>query len=123
MLIRARTVERHALRGLLGGPLAASVSGEAGLRRRGLDANRRVVRCTQWRTRPTFRCEEAPWDVVGECAVDPSEPGPARALVAMTRWLTFRGWFQARLPTDPDPFDEPRGISGYAWALPGEPDL
>src|SRR5438067_16813 len=37
--------------------------------------------------------------------------------------LGFSGWFQVRLATDPDPCDEPRGVSGYSWALPGEPDL
>jgi hypothetical protein len=38
-------------------------------------------------------------------------------------WLHFAGWFQCRLATDPDPCDEPRGVSGYAQALSGEPDL
>jgi hypothetical protein len=38
-------------------------------------------------------------------------------------WLRFRGWFQCRLATDPDPYDEPRGVGGYVRALPGEPDL
>lgn len=38
-------------------------------------------------------------------------------------WLHFGGWFQCRLPTDPDPADEPRGVSGYAHAAAGEPDL
>jgi hypothetical protein len=28
-----------------------------------------------------------------------------------------------RVPTDPDPYDEPRGISGYTFAFAGEPDL
>jgi hypothetical protein len=37
--------------------------------------------------------------------------------------LDFEGWFQCRLPTDPDPTDEPRGVSGFTFALPGEPDL
>jgi hypothetical protein len=37
--------------------------------------------------------------------------------------LEFRGWFQCRLATDPDPYDEPRGVSGYAHAYAGEPDL
>jgi hypothetical protein len=37
--------------------------------------------------------------------------------------LKFRGWFQCRLPTDPDPSDEPRGVSGFTYAAPGEPDL
>jgi hypothetical protein len=37
--------------------------------------------------------------------------------------LRFRGWFQCRLATDPDPYDEPRGVSGYVQAYVGEPDL
>jgi hypothetical protein len=37
--------------------------------------------------------------------------------------LTFSGWCQLRLPTDPDPTDELRGISGYTFAFAGEPDL
>ncbi|MCW5514732.1 hypothetical protein [Muriicola sp. Z0-33] len=37
--------------------------------------------------------------------------------------IKFQGWFQVRLATDPDPSDEPRGISGYMFALPNEPDL
>ena len=37
--------------------------------------------------------------------------------------LRFRGWFQCRLATDPDPYDEPRGVSGYVHAYAGEPDL
>jgi hypothetical protein len=37
--------------------------------------------------------------------------------------LEFEGWCSLRLPTDPDPSDEPRGISGYTFAFAGEPDL
>lgn len=37
--------------------------------------------------------------------------------------LDFEGWFQCRLATDPDPTDEPRGVSGWTFALAGEPDL
>ncbi len=37
--------------------------------------------------------------------------------------IHFQGWYQVRLATDPDPFDEKRGISGPTCALPGEPDL
>jgi len=37
--------------------------------------------------------------------------------------LRFEGWFQCRLATDPDPADEPRGVSGYVRAVAGEPDL
>jgi hypothetical protein len=35
----------------------------------------------------------------------------------------FKGWFQARLATDPDDFDEPRGQNGWTFAFEGEPDL
>lgn len=37
--------------------------------------------------------------------------------------IEFDGFFQCRLATDPDPWDEPRGISGWTFALAGEPDL
>src|SRR3954452_6739907 len=37
--------------------------------------------------------------------------------------IGFRGWFQCRLATDPDPFDEPRGVSGYVHAYVDEPNL
>lgn len=37
--------------------------------------------------------------------------------------LQFEGYVQCRLATDPDPTDERRGVSGYTFALPGEPDL
>ncbi|WP_163999758.1 hypothetical protein [Pyxidicoccus caerfyrddinensis] len=37
--------------------------------------------------------------------------------------IDFEGWFQCRLATDPDPSDEPRGASGFTFAMPGEPDL
>lgn len=37
--------------------------------------------------------------------------------------IYFEGWFQCRFATDPDPSDEPRGISGPTFAVPGEPDL
>lgn len=37
--------------------------------------------------------------------------------------LEFSGWFQCRLATDPDPTDEPRGVSGTTFALAGEPDF
>jgi hypothetical protein len=36
---------------------------------------------------------------------------------------SFQGWVQIRLATNPDPTDETRGVSGYTFALPGEPDL
>jgi hypothetical protein len=37
--------------------------------------------------------------------------------------LFFDGWFQCRLATDPDPADEPRGVSGWTFAVGDEPDL
>jgi hypothetical protein len=37
--------------------------------------------------------------------------------------LNFEGYFQMRMATDPDPTDEKRGVSGYTFALVGEPDL
>lgn len=37
--------------------------------------------------------------------------------------IHFSGWFECRLPTDPDPCDEPRGVTGFTRALPGEPPL
>lgn len=37
--------------------------------------------------------------------------------------LSFRGWATIRLPTDPDPSDEPRGVSGATFAFGAEPDL
>ena len=41
----------------------------------------------------------------------------------MTVSIAFRGWFQARLATDSDDFDEPRGQNGWTFAFEGEPDL
>jgi hypothetical protein len=35
----------------------------------------------------------------------------------------FEGYFLCRLTTDPDPTDEPRGVSGYTLALAGEGNL
>jgi hypothetical protein len=37
--------------------------------------------------------------------------------------LDFDGWFQCRLATDADPFDEKRGADGWTFAFAGEPDL
>lgn len=37
--------------------------------------------------------------------------------------INFEGYFQMRMATDPDPSDELRGLSGYTFALPGEPDF
>jgi hypothetical protein len=38
-------------------------------------------------------------------------------------YLSYGGWFQMRMATDPDPTDDPRGVSGYTFALAGEPDF
>lgn len=40
-----------------------------------------------------------------------------------TLTLDFGGYLQLRMATDPDPTDDPRGLSGYTFALPGEPDF
>jgi len=37
--------------------------------------------------------------------------------------IHYEGWCQVRLASNPDPSDEPRGVSGYSFALAGEPDL
>jgi hypothetical protein len=37
--------------------------------------------------------------------------------------LEFEGYYQMRMATDPDPTDDPRGVSGYTFALAGEPDF
>jgi hypothetical protein len=37
--------------------------------------------------------------------------------------LAFEGYVQIRLATDPDPTDEPRGVSGWTFAVANEPDL
>ncbi|HEY7543878.1 MAG TPA: hypothetical protein VID27_03305 [Blastocatellia bacterium] len=37
--------------------------------------------------------------------------------------LEFEGYYQMRMATDPDPTDEKRGVSGYTFALAGEPDF
>jgi hypothetical protein len=37
--------------------------------------------------------------------------------------LDFEGFVQVRLASDPDPSDEPRGVSGWTHAAAGEPDL
>lgn len=41
----------------------------------------------------------------------------------MWLYLSFEGYFQVRMATDPDPTDELRGVSGYTFALAGEPDF
>ncbi len=40
-----------------------------------------------------------------------------------TLTIRYRGWAIVRLPTDPDPADEPYGVSGYTYAYAGEPPL
>lgn len=47
----------------------------------------------------------------------PPPPDPVRLVIS------FAGWGLLRLPTDPDPSDELRGVSGYTFAFAGEPDL
>ena len=37
--------------------------------------------------------------------------------------IHFKGFFQCRLATDADDFDEPRGSAGWTFAYDGEPDL
>lgn len=37
--------------------------------------------------------------------------------------ITFEGWFQCRLATNPDRYNEPRGRRGWTFALGSEPDL
>lgn len=37
--------------------------------------------------------------------------------------IYFEGWFQCRFPTDPDPTNDPRGLSGPTQVVPGEPDF
>jgi hypothetical protein len=43
--------------------------------------------------------------------------------VSATLVVQFAGWCIIRVATDPDPPDEPRGVSGYTFAFAGEPDL
>ena len=47
----------------------------------------------------------------------PPAPNPASLVIQ------FHGYVLIRLPTDPDPPDAPRGVSGYTFAFAGEPDL
>jgi hypothetical protein len=37
--------------------------------------------------------------------------------------LDFEGWWQCRFATDPDPTDDPRGVSGPTFTVAGEPPL
>jgi hypothetical protein len=47
----------------------------------------------------------------------------AKKKITRNYLLHFKGWAQGRMPTDPDPSYEPRGVSGYSFALPGEADM
>jgi hypothetical protein len=63
-------------------------------------------------------------DFVGEslrlvCWQSPDCRSRCKLMIA----IRFAGRFQSRLATDPDPTDERRGVSGYIWAVAGEPDL
>ena len=40
-----------------------------------------------------------------------------------TLYVRYKGWAVVRIPTDPDPSDEPNGASGYTFAFAGEPRL
>ena len=37
--------------------------------------------------------------------------------------INFEGYWQCRQATDPDPSDDPRGVSGYTYAVGAENDL
>lgn len=41
----------------------------------------------------------------------------------VTLYIRYKGWAVVRIPTDPDPSDEPNGASGYTFAFAGEPRL
>jgi hypothetical protein len=40
-----------------------------------------------------------------------------------TLYIGFSGYCMIRQPTDPEPYDETRGVSGYTFAFGDEPDL
>jgi hypothetical protein len=50
---------------------------------------------------------------------------PFEPAAPASSWLAvdFEGWYQARLATGGDPYNDPRGVSGWQFAYPGEPDL
>jgi len=52
-------------------------------------------------------------------------PGTRFEPPAPGRWLSvdFSGWYQVRLATGGDPYNDPRGVSGWQFALAGEPDM
>lgn len=54
---------------------------------------------------------------------DPLPPPPPPPADPLALVISFAGWALLRLPTDPDPSDEPRGVSGYTFAFAGEPDF
>lgn len=56
---------------------------------------------------------------------DPELPRKLFTPAGPGRWLTleFDGWYQARLATGGDPYNDPRGVSGWEFAFAGEPDL
>lgn len=56
----------------------------------------------------------------GEADLPASAVGPGEAPFLV---IEFGGWCMIRQPTDPDPYDEPRGVSGYTFAFGDEPDL
>ena len=37
--------------------------------------------------------------------------------------VDFAGWYQVRLATGAATYNDPRGVSGWQFAFPGEPDL
>lgn len=53
----------------------------------------------------------------------PARPKPSGSALKRKVTLEWEGWFQIRTSTDPDPTDEPYGVSGFTFALPGEPLL
>src|SRR5690606_16465196 len=80
---------------------------------------RRTLSRAQRRT-PGPRAPRAPGARVRAHVEPLRRPDRARAPVLR---IDFEGWFQVRLATDPDPSDEPRGVSGTTFALAGEPDF
>lgn len=53
-----------------------------------------------------------------------SSPKSPKSSPNMDRLLIeFSGYGLMRIPTDPDPTDDPRGVSGYSFAFGDEPDL
>lgn len=44
-------------------------------------------------------------------------------MAQLTLVIDFAGFFECRLATDPDHFEEKRGVNGWTFATPEEPDL